>query len=65
LGKNESADEIMRTVQFDQIKEMLFYMDGLSYSDEEMVKVIQSNGGVTGYFNEVKERYKIFISDKK
>lgn len=66
MNKNEDLNYMMQFAQFDQIKEMLFVMDGLSCSDEEMAKIINSYGGLNKYFQEVKIRYIEFLSkDKK
>lgn len=54
---------MLQYAQFDQIKEMLLCMDGFSCSDKKMVKVINLHGGLHKYFEEVKERYKIFLEE--
>lgn len=64
MGKDDDLNYMLQYAQFDQIKEMLFCMDGLSCSDKKMVKIINSHGGLNKYFEEVKTRYTIFLERK-
>ena len=58
---NEDLEYMLNFAEFYQVKEMLFCMDGLSCSDKKMVKIINSNGGLNKYFEQVKTRYIIFL----
>lgn len=44
---------------------MLLCMDGLSYSDKRMVKIINLHGGLDEYYEELKERYIKFQEQKR
>ena len=65
MDKNDDLNYMSQYAQFDQIKEMLFCMDGLSCNDKKMVKIINLHGGLHKYFEEVKERYKVFLEEKR
>jgi len=65
MGKNDSLDYMLQYAKFDHIKEMLFCMDGFSCSDKKMAKIINSHGGLDKYFEELKERYTVFLEKDK
>lgn len=65
MNKNDDLNHMLQYAEFYQIKEMLFCMDGLSCSDERMIKIINSHGGIHNYFKKVEERYKIFLNQDK
>lgn len=62
---NDDLNYMLKYAQFDQIKEMLFCMDGLSCSDKKMTKLINLHGGLQKYFKDLKERYKVFLEENK
>lgn len=51
------------TAEFYQIKEMLFCMDGISISDDELVELIDDNEGLKEYYKKLLTRYKEFRDD--
>lgn len=65
MRKNDYLNDMLQYAQFHQIKEMLLCMNGFSYSDKRMVKIINSNGGLDKYFQELKSRYINFLEEKK
>lgn len=65
MDKNDYLNDMLQYAKFDQVKEMLFCMEGFSYSDKRMVKIINSNGGLDKYFQEVKARYINFLEGKR
>lgn len=62
MGKENQ--DIMDTAMFFQIKEMLFCMKGYSFSDVELIKMINMNGGLNKYYNLLLKKYKNFIEHK-
>ncbi|GMQ64631.1 TraB/GumN family protein [Vallitalea maricola] len=50
----------LETAEFYQIKEMLFCMDGISISDDELVDLIDDNEGLNQYYKKLLTRYKEF-----
>lgn len=52
-----TLEDMLQYAAFYHIKEMLLCMDGLSYSDKRMVKIINSHGGLEKYYEELKARY--------
>lgn len=64
MNKKSDLNNMLQYAKFDHIKEMLFCMDGFSCSDKKMVEIINSNGGLDEYFQQVKARYTIFITTR-
>lgn len=65
MGKNDSLDYMLQYARFYHIKEILFCMNGFSCSDKQMAKIINSHGGLDKYFEELKERYTVFLEKDK
>lgn len=61
MEKNKDLHEMFQYKEFDQIKEMLFCMDGFSCSDKELAEIINLHDGIDNCFEQVKSRYIAFL----
>lgn len=52
-------------VKFYHIKEFLFCIKGLSISDDNLIKLIDINGGLTEYYDYLLPKYREYIKYRK
>lgn len=65
MNENDNLSYILKYAQLDQIKGLLFCMDGLSCSDRKMVEIINSHGGFDKYFDAIKARHVNFLAEER